>query len=257
MNTVFAIFAFLFGAAVGSFLNVIMYRLPLGRSIVKPRSFCPHCKKTITAFENIPIISYIVLRGRCSGCKTPISLHYPAIELITGALFVYFYVRYNISLEFFAYSAFSCALIVISGIDFSFQIIPDIISIPGIFAGLVFQLAQGNFLPGLIGAIFGGGLILLIRIVGGKVYRKEVMGMGDVYLTAMIGAFVGWPLIIVAVFLAALIGSILGIIFIASTHQSRESPIPFGPFLSLGGIAVIIFYPLIIKFFAILGVFLR
>jgi leader peptidase (prepilin peptidase)/N-methyltransferase len=257
MNIVFIVFAFLFGAAIGSFLNVIMYRLPLGTSIVKPRSFCPRCKKTITALENIPIISYIVLGGRCSGCKAPISIHYPAIELLIGILFVYFYVRYNISLEFFAYIAFSCALIVVSGIDFSFQIIPDVISIPGIIAGLAFQLAKGNFFPGLVGAIFGGGLILLIRVVGGRVYKKEVMGMGDVYLTAMIGAFVGWPLIIVAVFLAALTGSIMGIIFITSTHQSRESPIPFGPFLSIGGVAVIVFYSLIIKFFAMLGVYLR
>lgn len=257
MNVAFAVFAFLFGAAIGSFLNVIMYRLPLGTSIVTPRSFCPHCKKTIPARENIPILSYILLGGRCSGCRTAISIHYPAVELLTGALFVYFYLRYNISLEFFAFVAFSCALIVVSGIDFSFQIIPDMISIPGIFAGLVFQLAKGNFLPALVGALFGGGLILLIRVVGGKVYKKEVMGMGDVYLTAMIGAFVGWPLIIVAVFLAALTGSILGIIFIASTRQSRESPIPFGPFLSIGGVAVIVFHTLIIKFFAMLGVYLR
>lgn len=257
MNIVFVVFSFLFGTAIGSFLNVIIYRLPLGTSIVAPRSFCPHCKKTIPAKENIPILSYILLRGRCSGCGTSISIHYPAVELITGALFVYFYLRYNISLEFFAYVTFSCALIIISGIDFSFQIIPDVISIPGIFAGLTFQLAQGNFLPALVGAIFGGGLILLIRVVGGKVYKKEVMGMGDVYLTAMIGAFVGWPLIIVAVFLAALTGSILGIIFIVSTRQSRESPMPFGPFLSIGGLGVIVFYSLIIKFFTMLGVYLR
>ena len=257
MNVAFAVFAFLFGAAIGSFLNVIMYRLPLGTSIVTPRSFCPQCKRTIPARENIPILSYILLGGRCSGCKTAISIHYPVVEFITGVLFVYFYLRYNISLDFFAYVAFSCALIVVSGIDFSFQIIPDMISILGIFAGLMFQLAKGNFLPALVGAIFGGGLILLIRVVGGKVYKKEVMGMGDVYLTAMIGAFVGWPLIIVAVFLAALTGSILGIVFIASTRQSRESPIPFGPFLSIGGVAVIVFYTLIIKFFGMLGVYLR
>jgi leader peptidase (prepilin peptidase)/N-methyltransferase len=147
-------------------------------------------------------------------------------------------------------------MIVVAFIDFSFQVIPDIISIPGIVLGIMYQIINGEFVVGLAGMFFGGGLILLIRVVGGRVYKKEVMGLGDVYLTAMIGAFVGFPFIIPTIFIAALVGAILGIWYIASTRQSRESPIPFGPFLAMGGVAVIIFQSQITDLFALLGVYL-
>lgn len=256
MNLIYYIFAFFFGTIIGSFLNVLIYRIPIGISIIKPNSFCPICEKPIKWYENIPVISFIVLRGRCSGCRSPISIRYPMVEIITGCLFLYAYIHYNLSIGLFFYIFFFCSLIVISGIDFSHQIIPDIISMPGMLIGLVFQVINGTFMTGLIGLIFGGGLILLIRVIGGRVYKKEVMGMGDVYLAAMIGAFVGFPLIIPAIFMGALIGSILGIIYIISTHQSSESPLPFGPFLSSGGILVIILQPQVIQLFARLGIYL-
>ena len=256
MNLIYYIFAFFFGNTIGSFLNVLIYRMPLGISIIKPNSFCPKCEKPIKWYENIPVISFVVLRGRCSGCQSPISIRYPIVEIITGCLFLYAYIHYNLSIELFFYIFFFCSLIVISGIDFSHQIIPDIISMPGMLIGLVFQVIKGTFMTGLIGLIFGGGLILLIRVIGGRVYKKEVMGLGDVYLAAMIGAFVGFPFIIPAIFMGALIGSILGIIYIISTHQSGESPIPFGPFLSIGGILVIILQPQVTQLFARLGIYL-
>jgi leader peptidase (prepilin peptidase)/N-methyltransferase len=256
VSVIFYIFAFIFGAVVGSFLNVLIYRLPRRISIVAPHSFCPNCKQPIRWYQNIPIISYIVLKGRCANCRKSISLRYPIVEALTGLLFVYTFSRHVLSHEFFFIIFFFCAMIVVAFVDFSFQVIPDIISIPGIFLGMVYQVTKGDFLIGLAGLIFGGGLILLIRVVGGKVYKKEVMGLGDVYLTAMIGAFVGFPYILPAIFVAALIGAILGIIFITSTHQNRESPIPFGPFLGLGGIAVIIFQPQFQQLFALLGVYL-
>jgi len=230
--------------------------MPQGLSIIRPNSFCPNCKKMIKWHENIPILSYMILKGRCSNCRKPISIHYPFVELLTGIMFLYIFVTYNLTLEAFLYVFFFCALIVISAIDFSYQIIPDIITIPGIFVGLILQLTNHNFVLGLIGMIFGGGLILLIRTAGGWVYKKEIMGLGDVYLTAMIGAFVGWPYVIVSIFIAAFVGSIFGIVYIASTHQSRESPIPFGPFLSVGGATVIILHPMVIKLFALLGIYL-
>lgn len=167
------------------------------------------------------------------------------------------YLRHGLQYEFFFYVYFFCTLIVISGIDFTHQIIPDIFSLSGIVIGLLFQIIKGNFLPGLIGMAFGGGLILLIRLIGGKVYKKEVMGMGDVYLTAMIGSFVGFPSILPAIFIGAMVGAVLGIIYIISTQQSRESPIPFGPFLSLGGIVVVLFQIQLVRFFAELGIYLR
>lgn len=256
MRIVFFIFSFLFGTAIGSFLNVLIYRLPIGKSIVKPGSFCPHCRKSIRWFENIPIVSYLFLGGRCSGCHKTISLRYPLVELFTGIIFLYLYITFDISLEFFFYVYFFCALVVISGIDFSHQIIPDIISIPGIIIGIIFQLIEGDIKLGLVGLFFGGGLILLIRVIGQWVYKKEVMGLGDVYLTAMIGSFVGFPFILVAIFFAALTGSIMGILYIVSTKQNRESPIPFGPFLSIGGVVVILFHKQVITLFALLGVYL-
>ncbi len=251
------IFAFLFGATIGSFLNVLIYRMPQDLSIIVPGSFCPHCKKHIRWYENIPIISFIMLRGKCSGCSSPISIHYPIVEALTGLLFVCLFARYGISFEFLFYILFFCGLIVISGIDLAHQLIPDLISIPGIVVGLTFQLINGSILSGLIGAAFGGGLMFLIRIVGGLIYKKEVMGLGDVYLAAMIGAFVGFPFIIPAIFVGALVGTILGAVYVISTHQHRDSPIPFGPFLSIGGILVILFRPTLVQILGILGIFIR
>ena len=250
------IFAFILGTVIGSFLNVLIYRLPRRISIIAPHSFCPNCKKSIKWYENIPVISYITLGGRCAGCGKRISFRYPVVEILTGLLFLYAFSRCGLSFEFLFMSFFFSAMIVVAFIDFSFQVIPDVVSMPGIILGLIYQIIKGDFLIGLVGMIFGGGLILLIRVIGGKVYKKEVMGLGDVYLTAMIGAFVGFPYIIPAIFVAALVGAILGVIFIISTHQSRESPIPFGPFLSIGGIAVIIFQPQFHQLFALLGVYL-
>ena len=250
------VFAFVFGTAIGSFLNVLIYRLPRRISIVAPHSFCPNCRKPIRWYENIPIISYAVLRGRCANCKKPISLRYPIVETLTGLLFIYTLSHYHLSFDFFFITFFFCAMIVVAFIDFSFQVIPDIISMPGIVLGIIYQIIGGEFLVGLVGMLFGGGLILLIRVVGGKVYKKEVMGMGDVYLTAMIGAFVGFPVIIPAIFIAALVGAVLGILFIVSTHQGRESPIPFGPFLAIGGTAVVVFQSQITALFVLLGVYL-
>lgn len=256
MQVIFYIFAFAFGSAIGSFLNVLIYRLPRRISIVAPHSFCPYCKKPIRWHENIPVLSYLWLKGKCSNCHKSIALHYPIVEVLAGLLFIYAYSRFQLTFEFFFIIFFFCSLIVIAFIDFSFQLIPDIISIPGIAVGVLYHIIKGDLLTGIAGLIFGGGLILVIRVIGGRVYKKEVMGLGDVYLTAMIGAFVGFPFIIPAIFIAALVGAILGILYIISTHQSRESPIPFGPFLAIGGIAVIIFETQIYRFFTLLGVYL-
>lgn len=256
MKIIYYFFSFLFGLAIGSFLNVLIFRVPRRLSIVKPNSFCPRCKRPIKWYENIPILSFVLLRGKCAGCQKSISVHYPLIELVTGCLFLYSFIKYCVGFEFFFYIFFFCTIIIIAGIDFEHQIIPDIFSMPGILIGFIFQILKGNFIPGLIGIIFGGGLILLIRVIGGWAYKKEVMGMGDVYLTAMIGAFVGFPFIIVSIFVAALIGSILGVVFVITTHQNRESPIPFGPFLGLGGIAVIIFEAQVYQIFYVLGIYL-
>lgn len=238
-------------------MNVLIFRIPRRISIVKPNSFCPRCKKPIVWYENIPVISYIMLRGQCSQCREPISMQYPLIEIIAGGVFLYSFLMFGFSLDFVFHVLFFCLLIVISGIDLTHQLIPDIFSFPGIVLGLLYNLMHGAILHSAAGLVFGGGLILVIRVIGGKIYRKEVMGLGDVYLCAMIGSFVGFPYIIAAIFLGALSGAVLGIIYITSTRQNRESAIPFGPFLSIGGISVILFRHLIVRFFATLGIYIQ
>jgi len=241
LKVLYYIFSFLFGAAIGSFINVLIYRLPREISIVRPNSFCPKCKKPIFWYENIPMISFILLGGKCSKCRQSISWQYPLVEATTAILFLYSFHRFNLSIQLLFYLLYVCILITISSIDFVHQIIPNILSIPGIILGLVFQLINNNIVFGLIGMVFGGGLILLVRVFGGWAYKKEVMGMGDVYLTAMIGAFVGFPQIIPAILIGALSGSIYGIMYLLIMHKNSASPIPFGPFLSIGGLVVALF----------------
>ena len=221
-------------------MNVLIYRLPRSLSIVKPRSFCPKCKKPIPGYENIPIVSFLLLRGRCARCRTPISWQYPAVEALAGIVFLFLFLRYGPSFDLLFFLFFFYGLIVISGIDLTHQLIPDVISMPGIVLGIAYQAINHNLLYGIIGAAFGGVLILLIRVLGGWAYKKEVMGMGDVYLTAMIGAFVGFPNVILAIFIAAVFGAVTGIIYLSVTRKQRETPIPFGPFLSLGGATIIV-----------------
>ncbi len=256
MKIFYSIVVFVFGTAIGSFLNVLIYRLPRSISIVTPRSFCPHCTKPIPWYENIPIVSYILLKGRCSKCKNPISFQYPLVELLTGLFLLWTFNRFSLRTDFFFYALFFIMLIAISGIDFTHQLIPDIISIPGIIIGLFYHFLNHTFLIGLVGMLFGGGLILIIRVLGGWAYKKEVMGMGDVYLVALIGAFVGFPVIIPTIFIAAVIGSICGIIYLSTTKKSRDNPIPFGPFLSMGGAIVVILQRQILEFLKILGIYL-
>ncbi len=251
----YSIVVFVFGAAIGSFLNVLIYRIPRNLSIVIPGSFCPHCKKPIKWYENIPVISFVFLKGRCSKCGALISFQYPLVELLTALLLLWSFNKYSLKIDFFFLSLFFIMLIIISGIDFTHQLIPDIISIPGIFLGMLYQFLNHHFIFGLVGALFGGGLIFLIRVFGGWVYKKEVMGMGDVYLVALIGAFVGFPLIIPAIFIAALIGSIAGIIYLSITRKGKDNPIPFGPFLSVAGVIVVVFQRQILEFFRTLRIY--
>lgn len=241
MNLLVNVFMFLLGLVIGSFINVVIFRLPRGLSIIRPRSFCPSCRRPIPWYENIPLLSFIFLRGRCAQCRAAISFQYPLVELLTGLVFWFLFRAHGLSLAFAFHLYFFCGLIIISGIDFSHQLIPDVITIPGITLGVVMQILKGTWLLGLLGAGFGGGLILLMRVLGGWAWKKEVMGMGDVYLISMIGAYVGFPDIILAIFFAALAGAITGIIYCLSTRKSLgETFIPFGPFLSLGGTLVIV-----------------
>ena len=246
------IFVFIFGSVVGSFLNVCIYRLPLEQSIVKPRSHCPHCKKTIFWYDNIPLISYLILGGRCRFCKQKIPFRYFLVDFISACFFLIFYIRYGLSFDFVFYNLFVCTLIIATFVDIQHRIIPDEISLGGIVVGFLLNGFRGlslspfsfNRLPildSLLGILVGGGVIYLTGKAFDLVYFKllkkgpidgetESMGGGDVKLLAMIGAFLGWKIALLTFFLAPFLGVIIGIVNLIIRKQHT---IPYGPFLSL------------------------
>ncbi len=243
MEIALSILAFLLGTVVGSFLNVCIYRLPEKKSIISPGSHCPHCHTPIKWYDNIPLLSFALLKGRCRYCQKPISRQYPLVEFITGLFTFFIYFDYGFSLTGIIYLFFIYALIVISFIDLKWQIIPDVISVPGIFGGLMasFCLPYLSFKDSGCGALLGGGFLFIVAYGYYFIRKKEGMGGGDIKLLAMIGAFLGWRAIPFVLFSASVMGSIIGILWILFQGKDRNFPIPFGPFLALGAIWVIFF----------------
>ncbi len=237
------IVSIIFGALVGSFLNVCILRLPKEESIVWPGSHCPHCKHPIKFYDNIPLVSYMLLKGRCRHCHSPISFQYPLVEGITALGSLLLFMKFGPSLSYLFYFLFVAALIVITVIDLYHQIIPDVISLPGIGVGLLTSLMipQITFLTSLIGTLLGGGSLFLVATIYQRLFKREGMGGGDVKLLAMIGAFLGWKAVILTIFLSSLIGSITGIIMMLLKGKDFKYAIPFGPFLSVGAV-VALFY---------------
>jgi leader peptidase (prepilin peptidase) / N-methyltransferase len=231
------IFVALFGLCVGSFLNVVIARIPEGRSIVFPGSACPRCGKSIAWYDNLPVLSYAILRGHCRHCREPISWRYPAVEVTCGLLFVLAYLRFE------GGTALAAALILLSGlvaitvIDLDHQIIPDVLSLPGIVLGVLFSLAPGGigWAPSLLGVFLGGGVFVVIIVASTFVLGQAGMGVGDVKLGAMLGAFLGWKLALLSILLSTLLGGPIAATLLATGRKSRKDPIPFGPFLTLGG----------------------
>jgi len=251
----FYIFAFLFGAVVGSFLNVCICRLPEGKSVVSPPSACPVCGAGIRWYDNIPIVSYLLLRGRCRSCNVSISWRYPLVEAINGLLTLALFVRFGPSLTFLALFLFCSALVAITFIDFDHQIIPDVISLPGIVVGFAFSF----FLPwlgwrsSLIGIVAGGGIIWLIIELYYRLRKQEGMGGGDIKLLAMIGAFLGWRAILFTLFAASLVGSIIGVSLMFLQKKDGKLAIPFGPYLAFGAVLYIFYGKPIIHWYLNIG----
>lgn len=237
------IVSIVFGALVGSFLNVCICRIPKAESIITPGSHCPLCKNPIRFYDNIPLVSYFVLRGKCRHCNAPISLQYPLVEGVTALASFLLFMRFGPSWSYLFYFSFIASLIVITVIDLYHQIIPDVISLPGIGVGLLgsFVLPQLTFLNSLIGVLLGGGSLFLVATFYHWLFKREGMGGGDVKLLAMIGAFLGWKAVILTILLSSLIGSIMGIIVMMVKGKDLKYAIPFGPFLSLGA-ALSLFY---------------
>ncbi len=234
---------FLFGAVAGSFLNVCIYRLPLGISVVLPPSSCPECKERIPFYYNVPIISYIALGGRCRSCGAHFSLRYPFVEALTGLAALALFLRFGLTPALLIYFVFISALIVIAFVDLAHGIIPDAISIPGVFAGFgaSFFLTAPGWLNSIIGIALGGGILLAIAGVYYLIAGREGMGLGDVKLLAMIGAFLGWRGVLVTILAGSIAGSVLGLFFMIVYKKDSKFALPFGPFLALGAV-VYLFY---------------
>jgi leader peptidase (prepilin peptidase) / N-methyltransferase len=225
------------GLLIGSFLNVVIARLPEGRSLVRPRSACPGCGAAIAWHDNVPVVSFLALRGRCRACAMPISWRYPLVEAVTGALFGAAALAFGPTLHAVVASALLAALLAITLIDLERQIIPDAISLPGILAGLLANLATGrvSWVDSLLGILVGGGVFLAIAVVGSWLAGQDAMGGGDIKLAAMLGAFLGWKVLLLSLFVSAIGGGILAAILMGSGLRGRKDPLPFGPFLAAGG----------------------
>lgn len=263
MTVVVGILTGIFGLAVGSFLNVCVYRLPRGKSVISPRSACPSCGRELAWFENIPLLSYLFLRGKCRSCRVPISPRYPALELLTAGIFLWVYFfslsgRFDLALGWpvffrlprpldFAFLPFlwylGASLLCLSAIDLEHQIIPDLITYPlaafGLaliaWVGLGAGVAPGRLaLRVAVGAAAGGGSLWLLGLLGRLALRKEAMGMGDVKLMAAAGIWLGWEMTLFAVFLGALSGAAAALVLLLAGRKQMGQRLPFGPFLSLG-----------------------
>jgi leader peptidase (prepilin peptidase)/N-methyltransferase len=237
--------AFVFGSLVGSFLNVCIYRLPRRESIVWPGSHCPACSSPIAAIDNVPMLSYLLLLGRCRSCRARISPRYPLVEVLNAvgyATIVWWFGARGASI---AYAALFSALIVVTFIDLDHQIIPDCITFPGIAAGVfaAVTVLPISWLDSLLGIVVGGGVLWVLAWVSPYLFGKEGMGGGDIKLLAMVGAFLGWKAALLTVMVASLIGSILGVSLMLSHRMRRDEYIPFGPFLALGALVELFFHP--------------
>ena len=253
-----------FGLLIGSFLNVCIVRLPRGGSIVSPPSHCPRCKESIKFYDNIPVISFLLLRAKCRKCGLPISWRYPLVELLNALIYVWIVHEFWLGGESLLLMAFCSALIVITFIDFDFQIIPDAITLPGILLGvtiapffllslnepLPFQLGHlfphagpylNSFLNSVLGMLCGALPLLAIGWTWEKLRHVEAMGGGDVKLMGMVGSFLGWKGALLTIMIGALAGSVVGVGLIVLKRHKMDKIIPFGPFLALGS-AVTAFY---------------
>ncbi|MFC1524726.1 prepilin peptidase [Thermodesulfobacteriota bacterium] len=234
----------IFGAVVGSFLNVVILRLPTeGESIVFPGSRCPLCKSSIRWYDNLPVLSYIILRGRCRQCRAKISWQYPFVEFCMGLLGVSLFLKFSLSVPFVIYFLFSAMLLAIIFIDFHHQIIPDVISLPGVVIGfgVSFVNPMVSWQSSCLGLLIGGGSLYVLALAYYLATKREGMGGGDIKLLAMIGAFLGWQSLPFVVFSSSLLGAVFGISAMIKQGKGGKTVIPYGPFLS-GGAYLYLFF---------------
>jgi leader peptidase (prepilin peptidase)/N-methyltransferase len=253
--TLLVIALFIFGTIIGSFLNVCIVRIPNRASIVFPGSQCPNCGYSIRFYDNIPLVSYILLGGRCRSCKTAISIRYFLVELLMGLLTALLSFYFGFSLVFILCLVFTAALVVITCIDLQHQIIPDCISLPGIPLGFLcsFFLPWITWIDSLLGILIGGGVLYVFALGYYLLKKKEGMGGGDIKMLAMIGAFLGWQGALATLILASIAGSLIGILLIVVKGKNFKYAVPFGPFLALGAFCALIYGERLINWYCSIG----
>ncbi len=257
LHSLIALYIALLGLIVGSYLNVVIHRLPLGLSTVKPRSRCPSCSAPIRALDNLPVLSYILLRGRCRSCGAGISWRYPLIEAVTALLLVGCYIAFGLSPQAVLAAVFVCLMIVLAMIDYDHMILPDRITWPGIAFGflahailvVLLRLPWSHMLEPLGGFLLGGGMTLAIYGTWWLIRREEGLGLGDAKMLALIGTFLGWKAMLVAFFFAVLSGSIVGVVLMSRNGQGMQTKLPFGAFLALGALLALFAAPAIIGYY--------
>ncbi len=232
----------LFGLMVGSFLNVCIYRLPRRESIVFPASHCTACGKPIAWYHNLPVVSWLVLRGQCASCGERISIVYPLVELLTGAVFFLHYHWLGASLLLIPRLIFACGLIVLAFIDLRHRLLPNPITIGGTVLGFLFSLVlPPGWLSSLIGILIGGGVLFVVGEIYLRLRGLEGMGMGDVKMLAMIGAFLGWKAVLVTLALSSMTGALVGVVLLVSQKGDMKSQLPFGTFLAASALVASLF----------------
>jgi leader peptidase (prepilin peptidase)/N-methyltransferase len=239
----------LFGLAWGSFLNVVIYRLPRGHSLLWPPSSCPRCKTKIKPYDNIPVLSYLLLRGKCRACGSPISVLYPLVEAITPVCFLLLHGRFGLSVHFFTSCIFASALIALCFIDLTHQILPDEITLPG----LVLALVYAGFRPDLslrqamVGGVVGAGFLLVIYSAYRFLRKKEGLGMGDVTMMLFVGAYLGWQKAFFTLLAASLAGALVGVFLLSFRKKDLQFSLPFGTFLAPAAFAALVWGDRIIR----------
>ncbi|MBN2056387.1 prepilin peptidase [bacterium] len=261
----FLLYAYIFivGAAIGSFLNVVIARVPEGQSILRPRSRCPDCKTPIRARDNIPLLSFVLLRGRCRQCGRRISLRYPLVEALNGTIYVLLFLQFGIQFKSFVYAAFVSALVAITFIDIDHQIIPDVISLPGAMAALLLPAGLRVFgwsgiwplsmLDALIGLLVGGLPLALFALAYYLFTRTEGLGIGDMKLLAWTGALLGWQSVLMTIFLGSVLGTLVSVPLLIIGKKNGKTAIPFGPFLSAGAVISLLYGRELAKWWFVFG----
>lgn len=246
----FATMVFFFGACVGSFLNVCIYRIPREESVVTPRSHCPHCDTMIAWYDNIPLLSYLSLGARCRHCHKIISPRYFLVEALTAALFLLVWLKYGFDARTPVYWLIMGGLVLGTFVDFDHMIIPDRVTIGGIIAGLILSplipslhgeaTALGGFVAALVGFAAGGGILWLVGVFGKMIFRKDAMGFGDVKLLGGLGALLGWRAVLFIIMVSSILGSAVGIGLILARRKEWQSRVPYGPYLALAAVIWIV-----------------